>query len=536
METPLGTDPYYLLSSEGWQGFTDDPARLGKTQYYTQNPPPGFWTQVEYPGFVVGADRVTSPNTGLDGLWCFYAPDRKFYQARWTGKYAIPSGHRIYTIHSYTNGQCRAYVASTGITLTVWERIRYEGHFDSISDIANALGNVAINEQPRRLVILTTADGVRPDNGEPYAPGIYEVRYSQAGTSSIVNRVLFWTDHPPGATGDGSGGVTLAQVDAKIQAHSAVASAHHTLAPTEGQPGGGSVVDVIDGRLPGAAVAMRIAWSQSRVFEAGSFTRANDHPIDGASVGLTSGVETPPFPPSLATDATLYLGVWIAGDPVVLSVDVEGFPSDDRVALAVDGVDGFYYPALNRVHPFTETLSVVLGGGPLLATDEAIDEKIATHAGISTAHHTPPDVGEHIDQEARDSAAAAAAVAMTAQTAADAAQTTADDAGGSAVDWTLIPQAEITAPTSWTKVANNIIPATGALLLSWLGGGDVYHSVTVPCAILRGSTAQEEGSGASEVIGVGGSVALARTAENELLFGFFGSGEAVFIWKGLFSV
>ena len=120
----------------------------------------------------------------------------------------------------------------------------------------------------------------------------------------------------------------------------------------------------------------------------------------------------------------LYLGVWIPGDPAVVSVDsAEGFPSDDREALRVDGVDGFYYPALDRENPFVETLSVVLGGGPLLATAEAIDEKIATHASIANAHHTPPDVGAHIDQEARDAAAAAQATADAAQTPADAVET-----------------------------------------------------------------------------------------------------------------
>ena len=49
-----------------------------------------------------------------------------------------PADIKVYTVHSYTNGQCRAYIASIGISATVWEGIRYEGHFDSISDIANA--------------------------------------------------------------------------------------------------------------------------------------------------------------------------------------------------------------------------------------------------------------------------------------------------------------------------------------------------------------------------------------------------------------
>ena len=146
-------------------------------------------------------------------------------------------------------------------------------------------------------------------------------------------------------------------------------------------PGSGDdVVNVVDGHLPGAAVAMRLGWSQSRAFVAGSFTRANDHPIDGANLGTTAGLLVPPFPPSLNTDQTLYLGVWIAGDPTLLAIDrtayldgedsFETFPAADREALAVDGDAGFYYPGVSREFEPSEddTLSITLGGGPLILT------------------------------------------------------------------------------------------------------------------------------------------------------------------------
>ena len=161
----------------------------------------------------------------------------------------------------------------------MWDRHRYEGAFETISvRLQTRSGNVAINSLPLRLVILLNADGIRPDTNEPYEPGVYHVRYSQAGTaSSSVNRVLFWTEHPPGTAATGVGGVTPAQVDAKIAAHSALASAHHVPAANEGI-GAGSVVDVVDGRLPAPAVAFRIGWSQTQTAAASIFTRAGDHP------------------------------------------------------------------------------------------------------------------------------------------------------------------------------------------------------------------------------------------------------------------
>ena len=356
---------------------------------------------------------------------------------------------------------------SLSISLTIWEGIRYEGHFDSISDIANHLGNVAINEQPRRLVILTTADGVRPDNGEQYAPGVYEVRYSQAGTPSSVNTVLFWTEHPPG-TSDG-GGVTPAFVDAKIQAHAAVTAAHHTLGPDEGQPGGGAVIDVIDGRLPAPPVAFRIGWSQSQAASEGVFTRANDHPIDGAAVGETDGLAAPPFPPSLASDSTLYLHLWIEGSPSVAALQtIENVTAafSDGEALTVDGVAGTLYVAADRYTDDRVGVSYrALLVGALLATVEEVTAKLAEHASISNVHHTPPDEGAHVDQEARDSAAAAAAVAMTAQTAAAAAQATADESTGV----TIAQVGEVVQAHAAVANAHHTPPDAGGGAVEWSG-------------------------------------------------------------------
>ena len=149
------------------------------------------------------------------------------------------------------------------------------------------------------------------------------------------------------------------------------------VAEAPGSPGE-PIVDVVGGRLPAAAVAMRLGWSQSRTFIEGTFTRANSHPADGAADGTTMGLSVPPFPPGIASDPSLYLGIWIAGDPDVQAIDRSGqidgedsldfFPPADRQALTVSSVDGYYYPASSREFPPSDdVLSVTLGGGPLIA-------------------------------------------------------------------------------------------------------------------------------------------------------------------------
>ena len=146
----------------------------------------------------------------------------------------------------------------------------------------------------------------------------------------------------------------------------------------DGESVGVGVVTLEGGRLPGAAVAMRLGWGQTREFAAEHFVRVDNHPLDGATEGTTAGLEVPPFPPALENDETLYIAFWIAGDPEVLGVErteifddggaLDAFPAADRAAIEVDGVAGFYYPSNVRYNaPFDGVLSVVLGGGALLA-------------------------------------------------------------------------------------------------------------------------------------------------------------------------
>ena len=74
------------------------------------------------------------------------------------------------------------------------------------------------------------------------------------------------------------------------------------------------IVNVLDGRLPGLPVAMRLGWSQREEFLAADFARPSP-PIGGSIAGMSDGLAAPPFPPALASDPTLYLGIWLAGDP-----------------------------------------------------------------------------------------------------------------------------------------------------------------------------------------------------------------------------
>ena len=107
------------------------------------------------------------------------------------------------------------------------------------------------------------------------------------------------------------------------------------------------IVNVIGGRLPGPPVAMRLGWSQSRNFVALDFNRPSP-PIGGSVAGTSQGLAAPPFPPALDTDPTLYLGIWLAGEPNIAELPA-GFAVADARPLVVDGAQGRYYPSAARL-------------------------------------------------------------------------------------------------------------------------------------------------------------------------------------------
>ena len=208
-----------------------------------------------------------------------------------------------------------------------------------------------------------------------------------------------------------------------------------------GGAGQAVAVNVVDGRLPAPPVVMRLGWAQVLPFRAVEFNRVDDHPIDGAAVGLTTpGVDIPPFPPALVGEETLHLGVWIAGDAPVVALTIfsdDGlylFPT--REALTVDGVPGYVYVLSFRSAPAPEgqenLVIVELGGGALLLTDADVPDWART--GDDTPIPAPKltlapgggDGGDGVDQVARAAAMAAGAAAMGAQDTADANAATLD--------------------------------------------------------------------------------------------------------------
>ena len=144
------------------------------------------------------------------------------------------------------------------------------------------------------------------------------------------------------------------------------------LPPTEG------VSSIHEGaRLQAPPRAMRIGWNQSPTFSASVFTRANDHPVDGAALGMTSpGLAVPPAPPALDTDATLYLGIWVAGDIEVdgtriLHGDTDLTDTFRTTAALTVGAAGYVYVSKQRLaHTTSRTLAVLIPGDFILGASD----------------------------------------------------------------------------------------------------------------------------------------------------------------------
>ena len=164
-------------------------------------------------------------------------------------------------------------------------------------------------------------------------------------------------------------------------------------------PRSGNTADILGGRSQGVAVAMRIGWNQTRQRLTSVFVRANDHPVDGAAVGTTDGLAAPPFPPALATDATLYQHLWVATTTdAVAAIRRAGVTATDFAtaqALTVDGVAGVVYISNERL-PVSSVGTVydVVIAGPEYATKPeitALDGRVTTleNAPAPTAPAAP---------------------------------------------------------------------------------------------------------------------------------------------------
>ena len=158
--------------------------------------------------------------------------------------------------------------------------------------------------------------------------------------------------------------------------------------------GGGNVFE--GANLPGPPVSMRFGWSQTQALNEAIFTRANDHPIDGAAVGMSDGLAFPPFPPALNTDRTLYLHLWLEGSPNVVSLaQAQGGLRLDLFgshgALTVGGVAGTLYVSNRRLpNPgVTNSISLVILGDAI-ASQPWVEEQIAVlEAQEPTSRITP---------------------------------------------------------------------------------------------------------------------------------------------------
>ena len=172
---------------------------------------------------------------------------------------------------------------------------------------------------------------------------------------------------------------TAAANATELEAHESNALAHHV--PPLG--GGGGVS--LDERLPASPVAMRMGWAETQVKSEAYFTRADDHPVDGASSGMSDSLNAPPFPPALATEADLYLWVWLEGNPTV--GEFISNPGPDPVsfdglfqsegALTVGGVAGTAYVSTFRFYPQGGTPFAAVIPGELIASQPYVDAAIA---------------------------------------------------------------------------------------------------------------------------------------------------------------
>ena len=148
------------------------------------------------------------------------------------------------------------------------------------------------------------------------------------------------------------------------------------------------IANVLDGRLPGLPIAARLGWSQSRMFTELDFDRPLP-PIGGSIAGMSDGLVAPPFPPGLASDPTLYLGIWLAGDPDVAELPA-GFAVADKSAITVDGAAGVYFASTERLPASVagDVFKVFLVGPRLITESD-----LAAHVSDPVAHHVPPAGG-----------------------------------------------------------------------------------------------------------------------------------------------
>ena len=176
----------------------------------------------------------------------------------------------------------------------------------------------------------------------PTGPGMSREAIMSIIAESIETHRAAPTAHhaptPPGFTVDR----IMSIVGGMLETHRDTATAHH--APYQG-------------RVEGRSIGVRVGWAQSRQVSGGVFVRANNHPVDGASIGMSDSVVVPPFPPALTGDQSLYLHVWLAGDPdiheiIELGMDITGsFRLNEKMGFSIGGESGVVLVSAVRLEP-----------------------------------------------------------------------------------------------------------------------------------------------------------------------------------------
>ena len=95
-------------------------------------------------------------------------------------------------------------------------------------------------------------------------------------------------------------------------------------------------------------VQVRVGWALTSFAVEKVLTRDDNHPADGAVLTtIDTPFRTPPYPPALATEGSLYLHIWVSGliDPLSFLLgganQISGWTRIGR--LVVDGVSGALY-------------------------------------------------------------------------------------------------------------------------------------------------------------------------------------------------
>ena len=106
---------------------------------------------------------------------------------------------------------------------------------------------------------------------------------------------------------------------------------------------------------------------------------------------MSDGLAAPPFPPGLASDPTLFLGIWLAGDPDIVEISGGGAQFGDARPLTLEGgkvggTPGVYVVSTDRLGPLEGTIFSVTITGPRLVLESELFDHTADPRCPITCH------------------------------------------------------------------------------------------------------------------------------------------------------